>query len=152
MKGSFGLSVVRSAMVEWSLNLGETCLQILDGRFVTMGQTDGVSGLSEGKIVEQILVLTERSLFLIKDTGAVMQQRRLEKEPSYVLAYQGSVGQGHNFVLANRDLTLQVFVDFQLVWAVTVLIELLRYVIYSRCNLFLFKSELGNSVVIGVCS
>lgn len=51
-----------------------------------------------------------------------MQQRRLEKEPSYVVAYQGAVGQGHNFVLANRDLTLQVFVDFQLVWAVTVLL------------------------------
>jgi hypothetical protein len=50
----------------------------------------------------------------------MMQQRRLEKEPSYVVAYQGAVGQGHNFVLANRDLTLQVFVDFQLVWAVTV--------------------------------
>lgn len=49
-----------------------------------------------------------------------MQQRRLEKEPSYVLAYQAAVGHGHNFVLANRDHTLQVFVDFQLVWAVTV--------------------------------
>lgn len=56
-------------MVEWSLNLGETCLQILDGRFVTLGgSNEGLSGLpsSEGKITEQILVLTERSLFLIK--------------------------------------------------------------------------------------
>lgn len=49
-----------------------------------------------------------------------MQQRRLEKEPSVVTPYLGAVGQGHNFILANRDLTLQVFSDFQLVWAVTV--------------------------------
>lgn len=66
-------------MVEWTLNLGETCLQILDGRFVAMGgpstNSDGLSNLSssstatsnaDSKITEQLLVLTERSLFLIK--------------------------------------------------------------------------------------
>jgi hypothetical protein len=55
-----------------------------------------------------------------QDSGALMQQRRLEKEPSCLAAYQGGVGTGHNFVLAFRDLTLQVYVNFQLVWAVTV--------------------------------
>jgi hypothetical protein len=58
-------------MVEWTLNLGEACLQVLDGRFVALGggPSDGMSGAlssSEGKITEQILVLAERSLFLIK--------------------------------------------------------------------------------------
>lgn len=119
---SFGLTAVRSAMVEWTLNLGEQCLQILDGRFVTVGgDGQGLSMSSNNdRMTEQLLVLSERALFLIKDTGLIIQQRRLEKEPAYVLAYQGAVGQGHNFVLANRDLTLQVFIDFQLVWAVTV--------------------------------
>jgi hypothetical protein len=58
-------------MVEWTLNLGEACLQILDGRFVALGggSSEGMGGslsASEGKITEQILVLAERSLFLIK--------------------------------------------------------------------------------------
>lgn len=65
-------------MVEWTLNLGETCLQILDGRFVAIGgpstNSDGSNNISnhspaisgDGKMTEQLLVLTERSLFLIK--------------------------------------------------------------------------------------
>lgn len=58
-----------------------------------------------------------------QDSGALVQQRRLEKEPACIAAYQagaGGAGGGHNFVLAFRDRTLQVYVNFQLVWAVTV--------------------------------
>jgi hypothetical protein len=74
----------------------------------------------ENRSFMNILVLTERSLFLLKETGTILQQRRLEKEPSCLQVFQGGVGMGHNFILANRDHTLQVFQDFQLVWAVTV--------------------------------
>jgi len=108
---SFGLTAVRNAMVEWSLNLGEDVLQMVDGRF-----ENGSS--SDKKSVEHILVLCEHSVFLLKDNGALAQQRRLEKEPACIAAYQSGLG-GHNFVLAFRDLTLQVYVNFQLVWAVT---------------------------------
>jgi hypothetical protein len=57
---SFGLSAVRNAMVEWSLNLGEDILQMVDGRF------GGGSAGPEKKAVEHILVLCEHSIFLLK--------------------------------------------------------------------------------------
>jgi hypothetical protein len=51
----------------------------------------------------------------------VIQQRRLEKDPSCLAKYPRSQGQGqgqgHNFLLACRDGTLQVFADFNVVWA-----------------------------------
>jgi hypothetical protein len=62
-----------------------------------------------------------------------MQQRRLEKEPACIAAYQGGGGGNHNFVLAFRDLTLQVYVNFQLVWAVTVSLECFVNCMYA-CN------------------
>ena len=68
----------------------------------------------------------------LKDTGSLMQQRRLEKEPACIATYQGGVGGGHNFVLAHRDSTLQVYVNFQLVWAVTVCVFTL---IFFRNNI-----------------
>jgi hypothetical protein len=56
---AFGLSAVRNAMVEWSLNLGEDVLQIVDGKF-------GGGGGTDKKISEHILVLCEHSVFLLK--------------------------------------------------------------------------------------
>lgn len=55
---SFGLSAVRNAMVEWSLNLGEDVLQVVEGKF------GGEAG--DKKIAEHILVLCEHSVFLLK--------------------------------------------------------------------------------------
>ena len=59
---SFGLSAVRNAMVEWSLNLGEDVLQIAEGRF----GGEQSSGSGDKKIAEHILVLCEHSVFLLK--------------------------------------------------------------------------------------
>lgn len=50
-------------MVEWSLNIGESVQQIVEGRFVSLASGDH-SG--DNRNNEQLLVLTERSLFLIK--------------------------------------------------------------------------------------
>lgn len=61
---SFGLSTVRNAMVEWSLNLGDDVLQIVDGKFGGGENSGGVGG--EKKISEHILVLCEHSVFLLK--------------------------------------------------------------------------------------
>ena len=62
---SFGLSVVRNAMVEWSLNLGENIMQIVMGKF---SGSENSSVSSDKKISEHILVLCEHSIFLLKVT------------------------------------------------------------------------------------
>jgi hypothetical protein len=74
-KSSFGLTAVRSAMVEWSINLGESVLQILGGKILP-STTANIGTASEGEIrantsaaqqsQEEILVICDWSLFLIK--------------------------------------------------------------------------------------
>lgn len=107
--GDAALHTTRTALVEWSLNLGEACLQMAEGKFLG----------AEKRSAEEILALTERSLVLIKESGVIIQQRRLDKEPACMCAYAAAPGMGHNFVVAYRDGTLQVYSDFSLVWAVT---------------------------------
>lgn len=94
------ITAIRGVLVEWSLNLGEQARQIICGKF---SHNDSRRGGDE------MLVLTDHSLFLVKDTGTILQQKRLDKVPSCVLSYpSGVVGQGHNFLLANSDQMLQV--------------------------------------------
>ena len=68
---SFGLSAVRNAMVEWSLNVGDDVLQVVEGKFgggggENRGTASGGSGGADKKISEHILVLCEHSVFLLK--------------------------------------------------------------------------------------
>ena len=122
--GAFGVSAVRNALMEWSLNLGEPCRQIEEGSFLRAGTTNpgsGSTGPGKGTPPE-VLLLCDRSLFLLKESGGMIQQRRLEKEPCCFAKYvSGDAASGHgpwhNFLLACRDGTLQVYSEFNLVWA-----------------------------------
>lgn len=105
IKNAFGLTNVRSALVEYSINLGETCRQFVQGRF----------SKGEKRASDELIVITDKSMVLFKDMGVIVHQRRLEKEPSCACAYPSGVGQGHNLLLANMDRTVQVFADMVLV-------------------------------------
>ncbi len=116
---SNGLTAVRSAMVEWSLKLGEPCKQILEGNFTGAGGGDGNGRVSSG-YASELLMVCDKSLFLVKgETGGLIQQKRLERsDASCVCAYPVSGAGGPlNFLLAGMDGTLQVFSGFNLVWA-----------------------------------
>jgi len=104
---AFGLTNIRDAMVEWRVNLGEACLQVIDGKF----------SKGERRMSDELLLLTDSSMFLVKDTGTILQQRRLDKDPACICSYAVGTGQGHNIVLASMDKTLQIFADMTLVWA-----------------------------------
>lgn len=131
--GSFGLRSIRSAMVEWSLNLGEPCKQILEGCFslsdsdmasITSSGIGGGMGLSRPS---ELLMLCDKSVYLLKgDTGGIIQQRRLERSeascmcvvPNAHLGRREDIAAGgRNFILAGQDNTIQVFSSFNLTWA-----------------------------------
>lgn len=125
-------------MVEWTMHIGEPCRQILEGHFSTSasnlattpsGDISPVgSGLNSGSsrrpvsTQSELLVLGDKSLFLLKaETGAVIQQRRLERaDASCMCAVPASLGgvQGGgssgNFLLAGQDATVQVYAGFNL--------------------------------------
>ena len=104
---------------------GEPCRQIFSGKF---SQRDGK------KVFNELLFLCEKSLYLLKDTGGIIQMRRLEVDPSCICVYPVSGGGnsvafgpgpvpnsssagGHNFLIASMDCTIQVYNDFNLMWA-----------------------------------
>jgi Bardet-Biedl syndrome 9 protein len=72
-----GLLSIRMALVEWSLNLGEPCRQIVEGKFIP----------AEKKITTEIVFLCEHSIFLVKDSGGLMQMRRLDRTPLCMSSY-----------------------------------------------------------------
>ena len=140
---TFGVSAIRNALVEWSINVGESCRQIEQGcytRATSSSSNTTMMGSKDPSTMSrnsgEVLVLCDKSLFLLKDSGGIIQQRRLEKEPCCFAKYavggstptvgaapsssssQSNDGsQGHNFILACRDGTLQVYSEFNLVWA-----------------------------------
>ena len=58
---AFGLPSIKNAMVEWSLILGDSCRQIVQGKF-----TKG-----DKKYLDEVVVLTDSTLFLMKVRGWV---------------------------------------------------------------------------------
>lgn len=113
--GMFHVSAVRSAMVEWTFHAGESCRQVLDGHFSGMESVKGGNVLSN-----ELLVLCDQCLYLLKESGSLLQQRRLEVDPSCICVFKPTSTSGHNFILANQDKTIQIFSDFNLVWAAKV--------------------------------
>jgi hypothetical protein len=57
--GAFGLTALRSALVEWSVTLGEICKQVVEGNFSGIEPTGS-------KNFGEVLILCEQSLFLLK--------------------------------------------------------------------------------------
>lgn len=110
--GLFNLAAVRSAMVEWNVLLGESSLQFIDGHFSSLD-----TNKSTNIVNNELLVLTEQSLFLIKESGNILQQRRLEVEPSCICSYRHGLNNGHSFILASHDKSLHIYREFNLVWA-----------------------------------
>jgi hypothetical protein len=62
-----------------------------------------------------------------------MQQRKLDIEPSCICPYKTNSNNAknkNNFLLALQDGTLQVFSDFNLVWAAKVFISILSLLLF----------------------
>jgi len=106
--GAFGLTAVRNILVEWSLNLGDACRQIISGSFTS---------LSQNRKFNELIVLCDRSLLLIKDSGGIIQQKRLECDPVCVCSYNVIGKQADNFILVTKDGCIQVYNDFNISWA-----------------------------------
>lgn len=109
--GAFGLTALRSALVEWDVNMGEPCIQMTEGYF---------SGSETTKSCGELLILCEQSLFLVKGSGGIIQQRKLDRSPACMCTYNSATRGKQNFLVADRGGTIQVFTDFNLAWAAKV--------------------------------
>ena len=141
----FGLLAVRSALVEWSTNVGESVRQVVRGKFSTnltstvnepvtsfykknrtrdesapASAATTTGGQSFGGGGDEVLVLCDKSMFLIKESGAIIQQRRLEHDAVCMCAYTPDGGKGEHIMVATEEGTIQIFVDFTLRWAAKV--------------------------------
>jgi Bardet-Biedl syndrome 9 protein len=109
----YQVAAVRSTMVEWGILLGEPTKQIIDGHFSSIDSSKPKGTFPSN----ELLVLTEHSIFLIKETGNILQQRRLEVDPSCICVYDVGTSGSQNFIVASHDKTIHVFRELNLVWA-----------------------------------
>eukprot|EP01039_Chlorochromonas_danica_P000897 gene894-978_t len=125
---SLTMQKVRPALVEWSVNLGEPCRQILIGSFsstTTDSQSSSFSrngnGNGSNAANSEVLFICEKSIFLVKaESGGVIQQRRLDRSEAScatLVPCEGGHPNSYNFILAGQDGTVQVYANFNLVWA-----------------------------------
>lgn len=106
--GSFGLKSIRSSVMEWSTNFGESCRQILVGNFIS----------STGSAGNELLFICDKSIFLVKaETGGIIQQRRFDRADAACACLIPIGGETFNCLIAGNDKTVQVYSGFHLVWA-----------------------------------
>lgn len=68
-----------------------------------------------------------------------MQQRKLERDPSCMVAYRSATNKKlNNFLLACRDSTIQIFSEFNLVWAAKVCCRFFQWVCCVDNGMFLW--------------
>eukprot|EP01137_Pigoraptor_chileana_P002843 Opistho-2@42251 len=98
---------------DWSLNVGEDVVDIVVARF-SVAQTASQLDL---------IVLGERNLFCLKPTGSVRTSRRLDYNPSCMVAYPVGVtetfvdGVKDNLIVASQTASLMIYSEMRLVWA-----------------------------------
>jgi len=108
MKDS-NLVSTKKVQVDWSLNLGEAALALHVARFS--------EGLSPGEC--DIVVLGERTLFTVTSKGDIRSQKKLDFNPSCLVAYAVSKEEDamQNLIMGNYQQSMMIYKDTQLVWA-----------------------------------
>lgn len=101
----------KKVQVNWSANVGEEVYDIKVARYSRY--------LSAAQY--EILVLGERSLFVIKENGAIASQKRLDFFPSCMEVYTNfedkSQSPKHKLMIISHNKTLHVLEDPKLIWA-----------------------------------
>lgn len=105
----------RKLRCDWSVNVGEDVIDIRIARF-----TQGQPGQSYSYSGMDIIVLADRTLFVIRDTGEIRAQKRLDFFPSCVYPYllDGRHGDKvHNLLVGTHTAQLMVYSDQKLMWS-----------------------------------
>lgn len=126
-KSDHRIKAVKSNVVEWATNLGESCRQIIVGNFSSIESVaESVNYRNSSNHANELLMVCDKSLFLIKaETGGIIQQRKLDRSDASCVCVVPYIAElpnsntaiAHNFLLAYQDATVQVFSGFQLIWA-----------------------------------
>eukprot|EP01064_Diplonema_japonicum_P016658 TRINITY_DN24663_c0_g1_i1.p1 TRINITY_DN24663_c0_g1~~TRINITY_DN24663_c0_g1_i1.p1 ORF type:complete len:838 (+),score=128.30 TRINITY_DN24663_c0_g1_i1:34-2547(+) len=91
---------------DWSVNVGEDVVDIQICQFFK----------TSGSPVTEICVLCDRTLFILKETGEIRQQQRLDYFPSCMFAYP--VKQNiHNLLIGTQAASIMINNDMKLLWS-----------------------------------
>lgn len=93
----------KRVMADWTFSLGEAALDISVIEFKTAPSI--------------ILVLGERSIFSFKQNGILKYMKKLDYNPSCLLAYQSAIESTIMILIATYQFTLLIYQDMHLRWA-----------------------------------
>jgi hypothetical protein len=141
---AFGLSTIRNALVEWSINLGESCRQIIEGSFTNIEPQNS----KQPQSMNELLFICDKSLFLLKvESGGIIQQKRLERsDAACVCSYTVDVSHTakyNNFILATEDNTVHVYSG---IFSIYFLFEFIYYtiqILHSKKIFFLIFEKVN---------
>ena len=112
--GSFGLAAMKSTLMEWSIVLGEACVEMLTGLFSLSVGTNSNRGANDAA---ELVMVCERHMYLMKESGRIASQKRLERSPQCASSYFNSGDGIDNVIIGFQDSTIHIYNDFNLVWA-----------------------------------
>lgn len=122
---NFVLKPIKTALAEWDVNIGETCKQISEGFFSNIATSStNKDDHHQSSPKKELLVLGEKTVFIIKESGKILQQMRLETKPCCVCVYPIPDQKSDHldgFLLASEDNTIRVYREFNLIWATKVM-------------------------------
>jgi len=96
---------------DWSVNIGEDVVDIKMAKFARSERTSGGS---------DIVVLGDRTLYVLSENGDIKIQRRLDYHPSCLVPYTLDSKQGdkiQNILVGTHTAQLMVYNDQKLVWS-----------------------------------
>lgn len=98
----------KKIQVDWSVNVGEDVVDIRVARFSRSSATH----------TQDIIVLGERTLFCMKEQGAIKQQKRLDYFCSCLNPYVWSAdSKAQNIMIGTHNNSIQIYNDTNLIWA-----------------------------------
>uniref|UniRef100_A0A7S2G715 PTHB1 N-terminal domain-containing protein n=1 Tax=Octactis speculum TaxID=3111310 RepID=A0A7S2G715_9STRA len=114
---SKGINSAKKVRADWVRKLGDNALEIRIGRLRRNSKDQKMD----------ILVVCEKSVFYLRETGSIRAQRKLDYFPSTTCLYRrpdprmgGESNVLSNLIIGNFDRQLMVYCDVSLVWAAVV--------------------------------
>jgi Bardet-Biedl syndrome 9 protein len=125
MSESWGLTAKKQVQVDWKLSLGEAALQIVTtANFSTTGGVNESGGQrpgSRGSASTDIVVLAERTLFVVSEAGYMKSQKKLDFVPAVCRVFPVRPEMGDNspvhLLVADSTGSVMVYRGMQLLWA-----------------------------------
>eukprot|EP00761_Pharyngomonas_kirbyi_P004294 gb/GECH01004298.1/.p1 GENE.gb/GECH01004298.1/~~gb/GECH01004298.1/.p1 ORF type:complete len:834 (+),score=173.27 gb/GECH01004298.1/:1-2502(+) len=101
----------RRVQSDWNTNIGEEVYEITIAQYTKFRSTGSAPSLD-------IIALGERTLYVLKESGVLASQKRLDYFPSCMCSYlKDEERSSHNLIVGSHDSMIMIYSDPKLAWS-----------------------------------